>query len=607
MKISIIVPVYNVEKYVEKCINSLLNQTLDDIEIIIVNDGSTDKSKDIILKYLSYKKIKYFEKQNGGLASARNYGLQIASGEYIAFLDSDDYVENDMYEKLYNKAKKEDADMVECDFWWEYPTYKKIDKRKKYKTKEDMLKRPRVVVWNKLYKKSIIDENKIRFPEGLIFEDLEFFFKFMYYATKISYIPEPKVHYVQRENSILSSGNKNEDIFKILNNIEVFFYSKNKYLKEINYMKKRILLGSSLKRIIKIKDINLKARLLKQTFKQLVDKPKANKKIVFGITSLGLGGAERVLVDMANKLCSEYKITIFTIYSGGELENELRKEIKLESLFKEKNKLTPLYFFVFGKFLYNKKIRGKYNVEVAFLEGPITRMFCFKGNAKKIAWVHNDISKVFGTGAKATLKKHIDKNVYKKYDKIFFVSEDNKLVFNKIYKLPQEKQDVIYNYIDKNRVLEKAEDKVEITKEKNIPMILSIARLTKQKGIDRFIKIHKKLIDNNIFHKVYVIGDGEEREELEKLIKELKLQDSFILLGKKENPYPYIKIADYLALLSYYEGYGMVIEEAKILDKNIIITNTAAVEAVKKYKKCWIIENNEKSIFEGLKTILEKR
>ena len=110
-KVSVIVPVYNVEKYIEKCLESLVNQTLKDIEIIIVNDGSKDKSEKIINKFLSkYKNIVYVEKQNGGLSDARNYGMKYAKGEYIAFLDSDDYVDTTIYEKMYNKAKEENAD-----------------------------------------------------------------------------------------------------------------------------------------------------------------------------------------------------------------------------------------------------------------------------------------------------------------------------------------------------------------------------------------------------------------------------------------------------------------------------------------------------------------
>ena len=107
-KVSVIVPFYNVEKYIDKCLNSLVNQTLEDIEIIIVNDGSKDNSETIAKEYASkYKnKIIYLKKENGGLSDARNYAIPYATGEYIAFLDSDDYVEVNMYEQMYEKAKK---------------------------------------------------------------------------------------------------------------------------------------------------------------------------------------------------------------------------------------------------------------------------------------------------------------------------------------------------------------------------------------------------------------------------------------------------------------------------------------------------------------------
>jgi len=114
------------------------------------------------------------------------------------------------------------------------------------------------------------------------------------------------------------------------------------------------------------------------------------------------------------------------------------------------------------------------------------------------------------------------------------------------------------------------------------------------------------LIDEKINHNIYVIGDGPEKEKLEQKIKELNVENTFKLMGKRENPYPYVKRANYFALLSRFEGYGMVIDEAKILNKKIIITNTAAVEAVKGYSKKIILENNEDAIFNGIKQVLQK-
>ncbi len=633
-KVSIIVPVYNVERYIDKCLKSLVNQTLEDIEIIIVNDGSTDKSKEKIQKYIEKysAKIKYFEKENGGLSVARNYGMRFAKGEYIGFLDSDDYVEKNMYEEMYKKAKEENSEMVECDFIWEYPLNpqkNKIDKRRKYKNKKEIIKRPRVMAWNKLIKREIIEKLNIEFPEGLIYEDLEFFYKLIPYISKISYVDKCLVHYIQRQNSISNNQTKKvEDIFKILNNIIEFYREKGiyeQYKEEINYACKRILLGSSMKRIVKIKDRKLKRRLINlslemvfkfskrkrpqwEIFQKEASPIENGKKICFGITKLSIGGAERVLVDIVNKISDKYNITIFTIYSGGELEKELNKNIKLVSLYDDYKKIIPPYLLIFGKHVYNKFIKNKYDINIAFLEGPITRIFSYKGSGVKIVWVHNDIKRVFGNGIKAKIKKIIDKRIYKRYNKIIFVSKDNQKSFNELYGNMSE-QEVVYNYIDRDRILRKAQDKideedVEITK-KQEPTILTVARLVEQKGIDRLIKVHKKLIDDGIKHKIYVIGDGEEKNKLQDLIKKFNVEKTFILLGKKENPYPYINVTDYFALLSYYEGYGMVIEEAKILDKYILITDTAAKEAVEGYEKSLVIDNNEKAIYYALKEVLQ--
>ena len=622
-KISIIVPVYNVEKYIDKSLKSLVNQTLQDIEIIIVNDGTQDKSVDIIERYVKENptKIKYYEKENGGLSSARNYGLEYATGEYIAFLDSDDYVEKSMYEEMYNLAKKENADMVECDFIWEWEYGKKVyDKRREYKTKEEMMKKPRVVAWNKIYKREIIKKYKIRFPEGLIYEDMEFFYKLLPHLNKISYINKYFVHYTQREDSITNKQTKKvEDIFKILDNIFDYYIEQslyNKYEKELKYMSRRILLGSSLKRIFKIKNSHLRRKMLLKTIIFLLKFRKRKriniinnkKRICLGITKLGIGGAERVLVDTANELIKDYDITIFTIYGGGELEKELNPNIKRISIYKKekKNIFIPIYVLFCGKFIYIRYLKGRFDIDIAFLEGPITRIFAYKGNHKKIAWVHNDISKVFGKNYKSKIKKYIDKCFYKKYDRIIFVSEQNKKAFENVYgKISKRK--IIYNYINKERVLSLAKERFDkpIKNSENAKIFITVARLVKQKAIDRLIRVHKRLIGEGLNHKIYVIGNGEEKSNLISLLKKLNVEKTFIFLGKIENPYPYIKQANYFALLSYFEGYGMVLEEAKILNKQILVTDTAAKEAVINYDKKIIIENNEDAIFDEMRNVLQ--
>ncbi len=334
------------------------------------------------------------------------------------------------------------------------------------------------------------------------------------------------------------------------------------------------------------------------------------KKILFGITSLTIGGAERVLVDLVNELVKDYEITVFTIYDGGELKKDLNDKIKIISLYnkpyKEYSKLQHLMISL--KLLFSNKAPEGYDTRIAFLEGPITRLFAKKSKddkVKKIAWIHTDLTRFFSKGIKDKIKSNLDKNLYKKYDKIVFVSEDIRNKFNEKYG-DNFNETVIRNYLNYESIIKKSNEKATIPYNKNDINIVSVARLVEQKAIDRFINVHLKLEQDGIHSKVYIIGDGPLRYQLQKQIDNLGETENFYLLGEKSNPYPYIKNADYFCLLSYYEGYGMVIEEAKILNKKIIITDIPARECVQNYDKSIVLENTENGIYKGLKKVLSE-
>lgn len=213
--ISIIVPVYNVEDYLCKCIESLINQTLKDIEIILVNDGSTDTSPQICDRYAKKdKRIKVIHKENGGLSDARNTGISVANGKFIAFLDSDDWVNLEMYEKLYSYACVNDADIVQCDFMKVYNeenfSCNNIDTKTELHTGIQALNHlhgnrhgKTVVVWNKIYKKELFRD--IRFPKGRIHEDEFIMYKILHKSNKIIDTNLPMVYYRQRNGSIMNS------------------------------------------------------------------------------------------------------------------------------------------------------------------------------------------------------------------------------------------------------------------------------------------------------------------------------------------------------------------------------------------------------------------
>lgn len=318
IKVSIIVPAYNVEQYIERCLDTLINQTLQEIEIIVVNDGSTDTTKEKIEKYcVEYpEKVIYLEKENGGLSDARNFGIPHAKGEYIGFVDSDDYVEKEMFEEMYKTAKEENSDMVECDFIWEYPNKQKVDTGKIYQSKKEALLYARVVAWNKIIKREIIEKQKIEFPKGLRYEDVEFFYKILPALDKISFVKKPFVHYIQRENSIANTQNERvKEIFNIWDNVIEFYKKANlydEYKEELEYTCARYLLCSSLLRIVKVDNKQKRKELEKRTYEELNNKfPNWKKNKYFKLEK----GNKNLYLRTVNKITFKIYCKIFEIIS----------------------------------------------------------------------------------------------------------------------------------------------------------------------------------------------------------------------------------------------------------------------------------------------------
>ena len=212
-KISIIIPIYNVEQYLEKCIESVIHQTYNNLEIILVDDGSSDKSGEICNQYAMIdKRIRVIHKDNGGISSARNEGLKVATGEYICFMDSDDYLELDMYETLYELIKENDADISMVSFFEEVPNMpaKCKNSMKKHIYEDDVIlqellinKNLQNVVWNKMFAKKLFEG--IVFPEGIIYEDIGTTFYIFEKANKLVYLEVPKYHHIIRNGSAIET------------------------------------------------------------------------------------------------------------------------------------------------------------------------------------------------------------------------------------------------------------------------------------------------------------------------------------------------------------------------------------------------------------------
>lgn len=246
-KVSIIVSAYNVEKYIIKCIDTLLSQSLRDIQIIVVNDGSTDSTLDLIKEY-SDSRILLLTKENGGLSDARNYGIKYAIGEYISFVDGDDFVESCMYEELYNCAILNNSDVVECSYFMDYPDKTKV-KHVRDRSSDDLRISP-YNAWNKLIKTSILKEAKLEFIKGYWYEDLNFFLKLNTKIFKTSIIDKPLYHYIQRDGSIMHTvSNRINEIFTVLDDDISYYQKRNISLSDdIKYFIIKELLISSFKR-----------------------------------------------------------------------------------------------------------------------------------------------------------------------------------------------------------------------------------------------------------------------------------------------------------------------------------------------------------------------
>ena len=219
MKLSVIVPVYNVEKYLEECVDSLLNQTMKDLEIFLVDDGSTDRSGALADRFAKENpdRVHTLHLENGGQGRARNAVLPMAQGDYIGFVDSDDWIERDMYEKMLDRAEKTGADVVVCDFLEHYADGREQTLPACF---QDHPLSAAGSSCNKIFRRSLVGD--LRFPEGLWYEDFYFSAVMLLRSKRTEFIPEPLYVYRRGQESTMHNNNarKNLDMLKIMELIE---------------------------------------------------------------------------------------------------------------------------------------------------------------------------------------------------------------------------------------------------------------------------------------------------------------------------------------------------------------------------------------------------
>lgn len=302
--ISVIVPIYKVEKYLKKCVDSIINQTYTNLEIILVNDGSPDGCGEICTDYVKLdSRVIVINKENGGLSSARNYGLKNANGRYVCFIDSDDWIDKEYINTLYENLIKYDANVSMCGFKYEYENKIAQDNFKKTKTlsgkeaitnlySKDYIKM--TVAWNKLYKKEIFD--LVNYEEGIIHEDENIIHEIYYFSEKVVCINKDLYHYRIRENSITTSkfslkqldkvyvyekrlsffNKKSESLFYSLT-LEVYFrvlfsiycnlYDSDLKNKSIYLEKYKYKLDANLNEFSKLKNKKIANRILLSSYK----------------------------------------------------------------------------------------------------------------------------------------------------------------------------------------------------------------------------------------------------------------------------------------------------------------------------------------------------
>lgn len=235
--ISIIVPIYNAERYINKCLNSIVKQTKKELEIILINDGSTDNTEKIIKTYKD-KRIKYFKNDNHGIGYSRNFGIEKATSKYIMFLDSDDYLKINACEELFKKAEKDNLDIVISNFY--KVVNRNIEEIKLPNFENSSLKdNPDIITeflnpWAKLYNREMLIKNKIKFVEDLKYEDAPFVIEALDKANKIGKVNKPLNYYVIHGNSETTVRDRRcFDILKIVDKIR-------KYTKYKEYLKDKI-------------------------------------------------------------------------------------------------------------------------------------------------------------------------------------------------------------------------------------------------------------------------------------------------------------------------------------------------------------------------------
>lgn len=332
------------------------------------------------------------------------------------------------------------------------------------------------------------------------------------------------------------------------------------------------------------------------------------KKVLFVLEAFDKGGIEKVTLDIINNLDKDkYDITVKVIWFGGHCQSLVQSHIKVEPFFKKYIK-GIMRFFIYApkEMVYKAYIKEKYDVEIAAGDGIPSRIIAGSSNndSKKISWIHMDV-KERGSQLKEFNNIENAKKIYECFDDMICVSQSCKRSFEEKFGFSDLK--VIYNPINNLEIKKLANEKLEELEIIRNEMInfIAVGRIEEQKGFDKLVRVHKRLIEESLEHKIILLGDGTKKIEIEDFIIKNKLNDTFQILGFKSNPYKYIKNADMFILSSRDEAYPTVLIESVIIGTPIISTNCCGVEEILENGNLgMIVGHTEEEIYNGMKNII---
>lgn len=332
------------------------------------------------------------------------------------------------------------------------------------------------------------------------------------------------------------------------------------------------------------------------------------KVLFFVDTTLASGGAEKVLRTLVNNMDqTKFEITVQTAWQE-DAEKYLVPGIRYRSLFSQKNKINRWRYRLEAMLglLYPLRMKDNYDIEIAYLENGPTKVLASSTNsgAVKLAWVHCDLRKM--TKDVESFRKKV-KKWYAKYHKVVCVSETVRDAYVQLFGDAPEAV-VVHNTVDSDEVLTKAAADLPAHIAKRKFTVATVGRLYKAKGYDRLLEAHKQLQDEGYDYDLWILGEGPDREEMERFIAKNGLQESVFLPGFQSNPYTFLAHADLVVCSSYYEGFSTVVTEALILGKPVVTTECSGMrELLGDSEYGLITENSTEGIYLGLKKLLDDR